>query len=194
MNLGTQPDEKGLKRFFSALRDDTFQLRFNLLGAELISRALPARTGNKLRVELLRWLGFEVGEGTQVAATPRIRCMVPEMRGKLAIGRDCMIGMGVSLDLGAKITLGDDVTLGHGVLILTTSHELGPREHRAGKLMYGEVTIGAGAWLGARVVVLPGISIGEGAVVVDNSLVNKNVPAHTRVAGVPARGSEKLEP
>ncbi|HEX6243364.1 MAG TPA: DapH/DapD/GlmU-related protein [Polyangiales bacterium] len=194
MNWTAPPEDKTLsERVLTAVHDEVMQLRLNLLGASVLSRLLSPRAGSKLRVELLRSLGFEIGAGTVVTGAPRIRCLVPEMPGKLVVGRNCAIDMDVILDLGERITLGDGVTLGHGVMILTTSHELGPREHRAGKHMYAPVTIGAGAWLGARAVVLPGVNVGEGAVVAEGSLVNKDVPPHTRVAGVPARGNERLD-
>ncbi len=48
------------------------------------------------------------------------------------------------------------------------------------------VTICDGVWLGARCTILPGVTVGEGAVVGAGAVVNKNVPAHTLVAGVPA--------
>lgn len=180
------------ERLWLAVTGEVEQLRLNLLGTGLITRLLPAQAGNGVRVKLLRSLGFVIGEGTQFTGTPRIRCLVPQMAGKLVIGCDCLIEMDVILELGEHITLGDGVTLGHGVMILTTSHALGPREHRAGEHMYAPVTVGKGAWLGARVVVLPGVNIGEGAVVAEGSLVNKDVPAHTRVGGIPAKGSERL--
>ena len=54
------------------------------------------------------------------------------------------------------------------------------------------VTIKAGAWLGPRSIVLPGVTVGEGAIVMPGSLVNKDVAPNTRVAGTPARLIETL--
>jgi maltose O-acetyltransferase len=56
------------------------------------------------------------------------------------------------------------------------------------------VIVGSGAWLGPRAVVLPGVTIGAGAVVAAGSMVSKDVAANTRVAGVPARPVETLSP
>lgn len=182
------------KRAWYALRDDFAQLRLGLHGLGMLSRLLPPQTGNRVRVEMLRALGFTIGEGTRLTGTPRINGSSPDLPKHLVVGRDCLIDLDVTFDLGDRITLGDGVTLGHSVMILTTTHELGPREHRAGPLTFAPVNIGNGAWLGARVVVLPGVTVGEGAIVAEGSLVNKDVPPHTRVAGIPARGNEKLEP
>jgi acetyltransferase-like isoleucine patch superfamily enzyme len=71
-------------------------------------------------------------------------------------------------------------------MILTSSHELGPTMQRAGPLFRRPVRIGQGAWVGARSVVLPGVSIGDGAVVAAGSMVTKDVPPNVLVGGVPA--------
>ena len=85
------------------------------------------------------------------------------------------------------ITIGDHVAIGHEVLITVGSHEFGPSERRAGSDTYRPVVIGDGAWIGARAVILPGVTIGGGAVIAAGSVVNKDVPADELWAGVPAR-------
>ena len=84
------------------------------------------------------------------------------------------------------------MTIGHQAMILTSSHEIGPKEHRAGPTVQAPVMIHDGVWIGPRSIVLPGITIGEGAIVAPGALVNKDVPAHTRVAGAPAKVVEQL--
>ena len=144
---------------------------------------------------LLRSAGFVVGHGTRVRGLPRI---TGSRRGahdgtsrglfaNLVIGAECTVDRGVTFDLEERITIGDDVILGPQVMILTSTHEIGPREHRAGVVVRRPVTIGSGASIGARSVILPGVTIGDGAIVTANSVVNKDVPAHTLVGGIPAR-------
>lgn len=156
-----------------------------------LGKLIPAELGTELRGELLKQVGFSVGEGTHVMGQPRITGG-EGMTERLHVGRHCLIEVGCTFDLEDRITLQDHVTLGHQVMILTSSHELGPPEHRAGKVTRAPVVIERGAWVGARCIILPGVVIGAGAIVSPGSLVNKDVAANTRVAGTPARQVEAL--
>jgi maltose O-acetyltransferase len=171
---------------------DQIRPRQHVLG--LLSAIIPRDTGNELRASLLRARGIRVGEGTQVRDTPRFTG--GEARGfdKFSAGRNCVIGLGCSFEVGDTITLGDGVTIGHQVLIITTTHELGPREHRAGSALRNPVKIEDGAWIGSRCVILPGVTVGAGAIVEPGSVVNKDVAPNTRVRGIPAKVVQEPAP
>lgn len=160
----------------------------------LASRVIPLHVGNRLRASALRVYGVEVGEGTVVYGPPEIASAEEEGFAKMTIGRDCVLHVGCLFELGDTVTIGDRVTLGNGVMIITTTHQLGPREHRAGLRIRHPVIIESGAWIGARSVILPGVTVGAGAVVDAGSTVNKSVAANTRVRGTPARVVEELAP
>ena len=150
---------------------------------------------------MLRNTGFPVGERTTVLGLPRITgsrrdpkdASKPGLFANLIIGSDVVIDIDVVLDLEDRITIGDRVLLGAQVMILTSTHELGPKEHRAGPVIRSPVVIADGAWVGSRSVILPGVTIGEGAVVNPGSVVNKDVPPNTRVGGTPAKKVEAFE-
>lgn len=175
------------QKVLTVLKAELDQIRPRQHLFSMLSRVIPRDTGNQLRAALLRARGISVGEGTVVRDTPRFTG--GEARGfdKFSTGRDCEIGVGCSFEVGTNITLGDRVTLGHQVLIITTTHELGPREHRAGAPVRNPVKVENGVWIGSRCVVLPGVTIGEGAIVEPGSVVTKDVAPHTRVAGIPAK-------
>jgi acetyltransferase-like isoleucine patch superfamily enzyme len=80
------------------------------------------------------------------------------------------------------------------VLLLTGGHVIGPPGRRAAELTCEPIVVGTGAWLGARVTVLPGVTIGDGAVVAAGAVVTRDVAPHTVVAGVPARHLNDLDP
>ncbi|MGJ0391050.1 acyltransferase [Microbacterium sp. CGR1] len=111
----------------------------------------------------------------------------------VSIGRGSSLNFGVFLDGSAPVRVGRNVSIGMNVLVLTGSHELGAPAKRAGELTSAPVTIEEGAWIGANSVILPGITIGRGAVVGTASLVMKDVAAHTVVMGNPARVARRLD-
>lgn len=94
------------------------------------------------------------------------------------INHDCTL-----LDMGG-ITVEDDVLIGPKVSLITENHPLDPADRKA--LIVKPIVIKRNAWLGAGVIVLPGVTIGENAVVAAGAVVSKDVPANTVVGGVPA--------
>ncbi|WP_125709644.1 DapH/DapD/GlmU-related protein [Lacticaseibacillus porcinae] len=88
------------------------------------------------------------------------------------------------VDLGG-ITIDDDVLLGPRVTLISVNHNEDPAHRR--DLVLKSVHIKSGAWLGANVTVVPGVTIGENAIVAAGAVVTKDVAANTLVAGVPAK-------
>ncbi len=130
-------------------------------------------------------VGFEVGRATLVNGALKISGPRSLQR-RLVIGQECTIEADCVLDLSEMLSIGDRVTIEPGVMILTSTHELDFPKHRAGKVIVSPVSIGAGVWLRARSVILPGVKIGDGAIVEVGAVVNKDVEPNTRVGGVPA--------
>ena len=87
----------------------------------------------------------------------------------------------------APIEIGDRALLGPGVHLYTATHPLEAAERRQGLEYARPITIGDDAWLGGGAIVLPGVSVGEAAVVGAGSVVSRDVPPGVRVAGNPAR-------
>ena len=106
-------------------------------------------------------------------------------------GLNTHVGAGVFINAGCRfqdqggIYIGDGALIGHNCVIATLNHGMDPAKRA--NLVPAPVRIGAGAWLGANVTVLPGVTIGEGAVAAAGAVVTKDVPARTVVGGVPAK-------
>ncbi len=151
----------------------------------LLASLLPSGASGELRALLLTMVGFEVGRATLVNGALKISGPRSLQR-RLVIGQECTIEADCVLDLSEMLSIGDRVTIEPGVMILTSTHELDFPKHRAGKVIVSPVSIGAGVWLRARSVILPGVKIGDGAIVEVGAVVNKDVEPNTRVGGVPA--------
>jgi len=137
----------------------------------------PSRTLR--RACLRRYLaGFGAGTGVQLG------CRFLNAR-KVTLGERNVINFGTLID-GRKfpVTTGCDVSIGPEAAILTLGHD--PRSPDFAD-QGGPVTVGDRAWIGFRAVILPGVSIGEGAVVAAGAVVTRDVAPWTIVAGSPAR-------
>lgn len=92
------------------------------------------------------------------------------------------------------ITFGDNVMAGPNVTFTTATHPTDPTLRASGEEYAFPITVGNNVWFGSNIVVLPGVTIGDGAVVGAGSIVTKDVPAYTVVVGNPARVLKKLTP
>ncbi len=164
---------------------ETASLQPRLHALQGLTAVLPRRTSSAMRARCFQLAGFSVGEGTLIASGLRITGD-GDLFARLIIGAGCSIEADCVFDLAEQITIGNQVTLGPATMLLTSTHELGGSRYRAGALSRAPVSLGAGAWLGARSVVLPGVHVGAGAVVEPGSVVNKAVADNTRVGGNPA--------
>ena len=109
----------------------------------------------------------------------------------IRIGRNVFINHGCTfLDLGG-ITIEDDVLIGPKVNLLSEGHPLVPDGRKV--LELNRVLIKRNAWIGAASTILPGVTVGENAVVAAGALVTKDVPDNTIVGGVPAKIIRKID-
>lgn len=137
-----------------------------------------------LRTWLYRGVGVKMGKNVTIHFRTEVRC--PE---RLTLGDGTIIGDNAILDARRGLTMGRNVNLSSNVSIYTLQHDhrdpyFGlPSEDKL-KL---SVEIDDRAWLGANVIVLPGVHIGEGAVCCAGCVVTKDVEPFAVVAGIPAR-------
>ena len=140
-------------------------MKFKKKLLKLIAKHMP---GNKLRISLLRMCGYAIGNSVY-------------------IGEDFII----IDDLGDtkfefNLNIGDRASISPRVTFVMHTQ---PNESRIVPYVNshkGSITIDSDAWIGTGSVILPNVTIGEGAVVGANSVVTKNVPPYTVVGGVPA--------
>lgn len=103
----------------------------------------------------------------------------------IEIGNDVVINKKVLLDgRGGTLKIGNHVDIAQETILWTLGHDVNGLNHNPiGK----ETTIGDYVWIGARSTIMPGVTIGKGAIIGTCSVVTKNVPENAIVAGVPAK-------
>ena len=136
----------------------------------------------RIRRFLLRQLCNNVGNNVNLDRNVNILDF-----SKIAIGDNS--GFGMNSRIGS-VTIGKNVMMGPDCLILTKNHAFDSTDIPMNMQGYKEdspVAIGNDVWIGQRVIILPGLRIGDGAIIGAGSVVTKNVEDYTIVAGNPAR-------
>ncbi len=148
----------------------------------------------QIRALILEILGSQIGEGTFVMNVKFFNWHHKGPKG-LSIGNECFLGDETLIDLYDAVTLEDKVTVAQRVTILThlnVGYKNHPLQKYFPKAAKG-VIIKKGSVIGAASVILPGITIGKESFVAAGSVVTKNVPSRTLVAGNPAKIIKRLK-
>ncbi len=126
-----------------------------------------------------------VGDDFSIASSPVQSHLVVERGARLVIGRGVVIGSGAAVSCASEIAIGDGVHVGRGVLVMDSDFH--DAEAMGSPGASAPISIGAGAFLGDRVVVLKGAVVGAGARIGQDSVVSGVVPPGAFATGVPAR-------
>lgn len=135
------------------------------------------------RILLLKLFGADVKWSSNVL--PSCRIWQPW---KLKMGAYACLSADVDCYSVDQITVGDQATVSQGVKLCCAGHDI---SSRIMELAYEPIVIGANAWVAGWSIVLPGVTIGEGAVVGAGAVVTKDIAPWTVVAGNPARVVKK---
>jgi acetyltransferase-like isoleucine patch superfamily enzyme len=138
-----------------------------------------------------------IGSGTHIQG----ELLVQKYGGQINIGNNCYVGIGTKIWSGELVTIGNNVLISHNCDIIDSdTHEIdyieratrsaelmknGPLDTK-GNILTKPIIINDYAWISFNVAILKGVTIGKGAIVAAGSLVTKDVPAFTVVAGNPA--------
>jgi acetyltransferase-like isoleucine patch superfamily enzyme len=161
------------------------QEAFKMLEASFETRKLLLQMNSAsdpaaIRSLLSQITGSEVDESVAVFTPLYINYGKNTKIGKnVFINFDC-----VFLDLGG-ITIEDNVLIAPRVSLLSEAHPVSPESRQA--LVPGHIHIKKNAWIGAGATILPGVTVGENAVVAAGAVVSKDVPPNTVVGGIPAK-------
>lgn len=133
---------------------------------------------------LVKELFGEFGEGS------RVMPMVNVVRGNsVKIGKNVVIMNNVLFMAAGGITIDDEALVAANAQLISNNHD--PHEHRI--ITCKPVHLKRNCWIGAGATILPGVTVGENAIVAAAAVVTKDVPDNTMVAGVPARVIKTIE-
>ena len=166
---------------------ETFSLTSCHLGARCCFQ-VPVRVGGgqgTLTIGMQNSFGFapatRLGRGT-ILLQPR------SPGARIVIGNGNAFSNNVTVAANESVSIGDDCLIGDLVAIMDCDfHETSPATRRRSHGQTAPVILGNNVWLGSRVVVCKGVTIGENSVVAVGSVVTKSVPPNTLVGGVPAK-------
>ena len=109
----------------------------------------------------------------------------------IRVGRNVFVNHACEFMDRGGITIGDGVLIGPKVNLVTINHPLDPARRRS--TYCAPIVIEDGAWLGAAVSVMPGVTIGRNAVVAANAVVTRDVAPNTVVGGIPAHLIKRMD-
>lgn len=156
-------------------------------------RFLPSRSSGNMGVKLRSLAAKKIFK--KVGSNLNIASGVMFGRGaRISIGTDSGIGEGSRIVCMDDVNIGDDVMIGPEVMILTGGHAIDDPVIRLidQKIVTAPVIIEDDVWIGARAILLPGVTVGSRSVVAAGSVVTKDVSSGTLVGGNPAKLIKKL--
>ncbi len=144
---------------------------------------VPGRIGMAMRYQYYKWRGSFLGK--RVHIFEEVLLLAPQ---NIRIGRNTFVGRRTIMQGRERIEIGENVLIGPDVFITSTNH--GYHERHTIIQYQGfeseKVTIEDDVWIGARSIILPGVTIGKGSVVAAGSVVTKDVGEYSVVGGNPA--------
>lgn len=133
---------------------------------------------------------WQIADSVTIATYCHIFSRERGLKGQLFIGENSVVGDFSILDVSTDIHIGKNIAIGPRCTIYTHDHDYTDEAATVpwkGKAVTKPVRIEDGAWIGANVTILPGVTIGENAIVAAGSVITKNIAPGTISAGVPAK-------
>ena len=162
--------------WYSPGRSRLVRVLWFLVGAPILRCSLIPSSA--IRRALLRLFGAHVGSG--VIIKPGVRVKYPW---RLSIGDNSWLGEDCWIDNLAQVSIGANVCISQGAYLCTGNHDW---SDPAFGLMVKSIAVGDSAWIAAKALIAPGVSLGEGAVAAAGSVVTHDIPAYEIHAGNPA--------
>lgn len=166
--LGTSETQPFMDAMSEEARKITSQINSSYHTREELVQLLSALTGRKV--------------------DPSVKLFPPiysDFGKNITLGKNVFINDCCHFQDHGGVTVGDGTLIGHNVVFATINHDVRP-EHRS-EMKAAPIRLGKDVWVGSNVTFLPGVTVGDGAIVAAGAVVSRDVAPRTVVAGVPAR-------
>lgn len=167
---------------FNSLTSDLISLRKH---AHEVTRSF-AKSPSKGNLKRVAALFSKCGEGVVIEAG--FHC---DYGTHIAVGNNCFFNVNCTLldgpEASGAISFGNDCLLGPNVQIYAVGHDVNPKDRLSKRNLASPIRVGNNVWIGGGVIILPGVTIGNNAVIAAGSVVTRNVADSTLVAGNPAK-------
>jgi acetyltransferase-like isoleucine patch superfamily enzyme len=147
--------------------------------------------GDNVEINALSREGIRMGNNVSIHRNTIIECtgVIRSIGIGLIIGNNVGIAQNCFIQVRGKVVIDDDVIIGPGVSLFSENHNFSDPDkpiRDQGETRIG-ISIEEGVWIGAGATVLDGVIIGRHSIIAAGSIVNKNIPAYSIVAGIPAK-------
>lgn len=164
--------------------------------ANLLIAVLPNSGCQKFKSRLWRWAGVKVGEGVEIFQGVKIHGVGEmEVGNNVFIGHDVIFMINVEGDEVSKVILEDESIVGTRSIVITGFHDVTPDGVRvlSRNGTCSTVRIGRGCSVSTNCIVLPGVTVGEMALVAAGATITKDVEPYAMVGGCPAKFIRSLK-
>ena len=162
--------------------DQTMMKKFQRAGSLCMQYNRTREDEQELRRRILEELLGKCGEG--ILIVPGFRCQYGE---NIFLEEHVTINFNCTLMDNTAIHIGHHTLIGPNCSLYTVNHALDPEDRAQGFCMDAPIRIGSRVWRGGDVVVMPGVSIGDGSVIGAGSVVTKDIPEEVIAVGNPCR-------
>ncbi|TGC10653.1 hypothetical protein CUN85_03990 [Methanolobus halotolerans] len=155
-----------------------------IIYTHFVSKVPSYSKGDELRRILLKYLLYKMDKGATISSG----CKIYYPQG-ISLGKNVIVAERILLDGKGIIDIDADSMIGFESILITSTYNSTRKDvliRKQGKSK-APIRIGKNVWVGTRVTILPGVEIGDGAIIGANSVVIKDVTPNTVVGGVPAR-------
>jgi len=159
-------------------------VRFNVPQNIFLGKGVRIGEGSVIEARALK-AKIEIGDNVQVSRF----CTIKAGEGNVKLGQEVLVGQFSWLEGWGGLKIGDYTLIGPHVVVLTSCYDFEDTSLpiKTQELRIGKVIIGKDVWLGTHVVVLPGVKIGQGAIIGAGAVVSKDIEENCVAVGVPAK-------